>query len=112
MPAPDDSGANPSVTVGPGARDNLRSSAVLGYVARTGRAKPIARPDRDRAENSDGRGLFFVVDQVAGLVRVHRDAGAHGGGDGGLLDVAGLGGGRLVPGDLGPGGRGVVPERP
>src|SRR6202012_5911095 len=58
---------------------------------------------------SDGGGLF-VFGEVAGLVRVHRDAGAHGGGDRGLLDVAALGGGGLEAGDLVHGGRVVLQQ--
>src|SRR5690606_11046586 len=46
------------------------------------------------------RGRVLLDEEVAGAVRVDRDAGAHRGGDGGLLDVPALGGGRLQTEDL------------
>src|SRR5450755_3698524 len=63
-----------------------------------------------RASTSDGGGLF-VLDEAAGLVRVDGDAGTHGRGDRGLLDVTALGGGRLEPDHLVQRGRVVLQQR-
>src|ERR1700749_2298146 len=110
MPVPARSGAGPSVTWarGPVTTCGLRRFKDMW----SGPAAPnqSTRPAGVDRKNSDGRGLF-VLDQVAGLVRVDRDTRAHGGGDGGLLDVTALRRGRLEPGDLVHGGCVVLQQR-
>src|SRR5215207_4650788 len=53
-----------------------------------------------RGTRSDGGGSLVLDQEVAGAVRVDRNARAHGGGEGDLLDVPALGRARLGPGDL------------
>src|ERR1700733_2888826 len=57
-----------------------------------------------------GRGALFV-EEAAGLVGVDRDAWGHGRGEGDLLQVPALGGGRLEPNHLVKRGRVVFEQR-
>src|ERR1700724_2673923 len=57
------------------------------------------------------RGGSFFVEEAAGLVRVHRDAGGHGRGEGDLPQVPALGSGGLQPDDLVERGRVVLKQR-
>src|ERR1700722_632175 len=54
----------------------------------------------------------LLVEEAAGLVRVDRDAGGHGRGEGDLPQVAALGGGWLEPDHLVERGRVVLEQRP
>src|SRR6516165_1853128 len=78
-------------------------------IAKRRRSRPGAPPQRVCTPGSADRRLF--LDEAAGLVRVHRDTGAHRRGERDLLQVAALGGGGLEPDHLIERGRVVLEQR-